>query len=94
MLNSNCNLTHYFPRIQTCIPISAFEAHCNCLPMTPNMRPSSANTNSIKFIHPSTRLRTSAKACSCTEGSGSAMYMSSKQQLDLILCLAHKLKTS
>jgi hypothetical protein len=41
------------------------------------MIPSSAKTNSTQSIHPSTRLRTKAKACSWTEGSGSAVYTES-----------------
>lgn len=60
-------------KLLTCISISALDAIRNCLPTASNIIPSSAKIYSTEFIRPSTRLRTRAKACSWTDGSGSAL---------------------
>lgn len=61
----------------TCIPISIFEDFFNCLATASSMIPSSAKAYSTQSIHPSTKLHTRARACSWTEGSGSAEHTES-----------------
>lgn len=63
---------HFHRDLLTWIPISTVDAHSNCLPTASNIMLPSANTYWMESKLPSVRLRTSARACSWTEGSGSA----------------------